>query len=54
MNETLGTTLVFILVFIVVPWGLILSAMTVIVMVVTNWSGRSLVYRHRVGVSSHE
>ena len=25
MNETLGTTLVFILVFIVVPWGLILA-----------------------------
>ncbi len=38
----------------IVPWGLILSAVTVIVMVVTNWSGRSLVYRHRVGVSSHE
>jgi uncharacterized membrane protein len=38
----------------IVPWGLILSAMTVIVMVVTNWSGRSLVYRHRVGVSYHD
>lgn len=25
MNETLGTTLVFILVLIVVPWGLILA-----------------------------
>jgi uncharacterized membrane protein len=37
----------------VVPKGLILSAVTVIVMLVTVWLGRSMVYRHGVGVSSH-
>ena len=38
----------------IVPWGLTLSAVTVILMVVTVWLGRSLVYRHAVGVSSHD
>jgi uncharacterized membrane protein len=38
----------------VVPYGLLLSAVTVLVMAVTNWLGRSLVYRHRVGVSSYD
>jgi uncharacterized membrane protein len=38
----------------VVPWGLTLSAITVALMVVTVWLGRSLVYRHGVGVSSHD
>jgi len=38
----------------IVPWGLTLSAATVVVMVVTNWLGRALVYRHRVGVSYHD
>ena len=36
----------------VVPAGLILSAATVAVMLVTGWLGWSLVYRHGVGVRS--
>ncbi len=36
----------------VVPTGLILSAVTVAVMLVTAWLGASLVYRHRVGVAA--
>ena len=36
----------------VVPTGLILSAATVALMLVTGWLGASLVYRHRVGVAS--
>ncbi len=35
----------------VVPLGLTLSALTVAVMLVTVWLGRSLVYRHRIGVA---
>lgn len=38
----------------VVPYGLILSAVTVLVMAVTDWLGRSMVFRHGVGVSNHE
>lgn len=38
----------------VVPYGLILSAATVVVMAVTDWLGRSMVFRHGVGVSSYE
>ncbi len=38
----------------VVPWGLILSAATVLLLLVTGWLGGSLVYRHGVGVSHHE
>ncbi len=38
----------------VVPYGLILSAATVIVMVATNWLGRSMVYRYGVGVNQHD
>jgi uncharacterized membrane protein len=38
----------------VVPYGLILSAATVLVMVVTNWLGRSMVYRYGVGVNHHD
>ncbi len=34
----------------VVPWGLTLSAVTVAVMIVTVWLGRSLVYRDHVGI----
>jgi uncharacterized membrane protein len=34
----------------VVPWGLTLSAITVVVMVATDWLGRTLVYRHGIGV----
>jgi uncharacterized membrane protein len=36
----------------VVPTGLILSALTVVVMLFTGWLGGSMVYRHRVGVAS--
>lgn len=38
----------------VVPWGLVLSVATVLVLAVTNWLGRSLVYRHRVGVRYYD
>lgn len=37
----------------VVPWGLALSALTVLVMLVTGWLGASLVHIHGVGVRSH-
>ena len=37
----------------VVPWGLFVSAATVVVMLVSAWLGRALVYRHRVEVSHH-
>jgi uncharacterized membrane protein len=38
----------------VVPWGLILSALTVLVMFVAGWLGASLVHIHGVGVRSHD
>lgn len=34
----------------VVPTGLILSAVVVVILVVTGWNGWEMVYRHRVGV----
>src|ERR1700739_4141277 len=34
----------------VVPSGLILSALTVLILLVTGWNGWDMVYRHRVGV----
>lgn len=34
----------------VVPTGMILSALTVLVLLVTGWLGWDMVYRHRVGV----
>jgi uncharacterized membrane protein len=34
----------------VVPWGLTLSALVVLILLFTIWMGRSLVYRHGVGV----
>ena len=34
----------------VVPTGLILSAIVVLLLLVTGWNGWSMVYRHRVGV----
>jgi uncharacterized membrane protein len=34
----------------VVPEGLTLSAIVVVILLVTIWPGRTLVYRHRVGV----
>lgn len=38
----------------VVPYGLILSAVTVVVLMVSDWFGRAMVFRHGVGVSHHE
>lgn len=35
----------------VVPTGLILSALTVLVLIVTGWMGWAMVYRHHVGVA---
>jgi uncharacterized membrane protein len=37
----------------VVPWGLTLSALTVLIMLVTGWLGASLVHVHGVGVRNH-
>jgi uncharacterized membrane protein len=34
----------------VVPWGLILSAAVVLILLFTGWMGWSMVYRHGVGV----
>lgn len=34
----------------VVPWGLTLSALTVLILLVTGWLGGSLVHNHGVGV----
>ena len=38
----------------VVPTGLILSALVVLILLVTGWSGAELVHRHRVGVQPGE
>lgn len=38
----------------VVPWGLVLSALTVLVMFTTAWLGASLVHRYGVGVGEHD
>lgn len=38
----------------VVPWGLTLSALTVLVIFVTAWLGASLVHVHGVGVRNHD
>lgn len=38
----------------VVPAGLVLSALTVLILLVTGWMGWELVYRHRVGVLGDE
>jgi uncharacterized membrane protein len=35
----------------VVPWGLILSGLTVLILLFTGWLGWSMVYRYRVGVA---
>ncbi len=37
----------------VVHYGLILSAVTVLLLFVTVWLGRSMVFRHGIGVSNH-
>jgi uncharacterized membrane protein len=36
----------------VVPWGLTLSAVSVLILLFTGWMGWAMVYRHGVGVSS--
>lgn len=38
----------------VVPSGLILSALVVVILLVTGWNGWTMVYRHGVGVRSRE
>jgi uncharacterized membrane protein len=38
----------------VVPSGLILSALVVVILLVTSWNGWALVYRHGVGVGQAE
>jgi uncharacterized membrane protein len=38
----------------VVPWGLALSALTVLLLLFTGWMGWSMVYRHHVGVEEWE
>ena len=38
----------------VVPTGLILSALVVVILLVTGWNGWALVYRHGVGVRQRE
>ena len=38
----------------VVPWGLILSAAVVLILLFSGWLGRSMVYRHAVGVVAHD
>ena len=61
---TLGSTIVIVLslfnVFVhsrdgytaVVPTGIILSALVVLVMIITGWMAEEMVYRQRVGVSN--
>jgi uncharacterized membrane protein len=36
------------------PWGLTLSALTVLVMLVTLWLSVSLVHAHGMGVRNHD
>jgi uncharacterized membrane protein len=38
----------------VVPWGLTLSALVVLILLFTGWLGWSMVYRHGVGVITHD
>ena len=44
IDEGLGAT--------VLPFGLILSAVVVAILLVTGWLGGELVFRHRIGVST--
>ena len=34
----------------IIPWGITLSAVTVVVMIISNWFGRALVFHYGVGV----
>jgi uncharacterized membrane protein len=36
----------------VMPWGLLLSVITGLILIVTGWYGGELAYRHKVGISS--
>ena len=36
----------------VLPWGLILSVVTGLILVITGWLGGEMSYRHRIGVNS--
>jgi uncharacterized membrane protein len=38
----------------VVPWGLVLSAAVVLILLFTGWMGWSMVYRHGVGVAAND
>jgi uncharacterized membrane protein len=38
----------------VVPWGLTLSAVTVLLLLVTGWMGLTMVFKHRVGVEDDD
>jgi uncharacterized membrane protein len=38
----------------VVPWGLVLSAAVVLILLFTGWWGWSMVYRHGAGVVAHD
>ena len=37
----------------VIPWGIALSGVTAILLVVTGWAGGELAYRHMIGVTGH-
>lgn len=37
----------------VLPWGLMLSLVTALLLVATGWWGGQLAYHHKVGVNSH-
>ena len=36
------------------PWGLAISVVVVLILLVTGWQGGEMVYRHRVGVADAE
>ena len=38
----------------VLPWGLVLSAVVGLILVVTGWYGGELAYRHKIGVVGHD
>jgi uncharacterized membrane protein len=38
----------------VFPWGLVLSAAVVLILLFTGWMGWSMVYRRGVGVVTHD
>lgn len=37
----------------VLPWGLGLSALTAVLLIITGWFGGELAYRHMIGVTGH-